>query len=261
MKNAKYILAVCLLAVATAASAQFANNAGGKRGTSRTVNTDSYSRIYVGYNPTTFKIDNKDADDVTYSGFTFGYTHGFSVSKKIPFFIEVGARLNYSFKKQDFSEYEGKDGIMDFFDEWDEYELGGEIDVKHTHMNIAVPVNLAYKWQLPNSEVAITPFVGVTFKYNLIAKTKINLSNELKDYYRDYDDNDEDDKPLTDINHFDKNDVGKDGQFSRFQVGWQIGAGLSYRALYIGFHYGSDFGEIYKKVKTSNWGLSLGYNF
>lgn len=47
----------------------------------------------------------------------------------------------------------------------------------------------------------------------------------------------------------------------RIQVGWQIGAGLSYKALYFGLSYGLDFTDFAKRTKTSNFAVSLGYNF
>ena len=55
--------------------------------------------------------------------------------------------------------------------------------------------------------------------------------------------------------------MGKDNTAKRFQFGWQIGAGLSYNALYIGLSYNIDFTKVAKKTKTSNFAVTLGYNF
>jgi len=269
MKHAKYILTLCLLAMVTTASAQFANNAGSKRGTARTVDTAPYDRIYVGYNPLTIKVDEKGVDDASFSGLSFGYTHGFSLSKKVPLFLEAGLKLNYTFKKKDFGEKDEND---------DEVFPGNNLaygagNMKFSYLSLSVPVNLAYKISIPNSEVSITPFVGVTLKYNILAKTKYKFDKDEDadedDYYYPYsgyaypydDEDGYNDGKDKDVDLFDKKDVSKNSQWNRFQVGWQIGAGLNYKALYVGFHYGSDFGEIYKKAKTANWGLSLGYNF
>lgn len=257
MKKFRFFLSLCLIMVAATASAQFAN--GSKKGSSAAVNTDSYQRFYVSYNPLTIKPDK--GDDTNLTGFTFGFTKGISISKSLPLFVEAGARLNYGFKSETADDVElyGKS-------EDNEYRFDGVVssETKMTYMGVTVPVNLAYKWTSSSSSVSIIPFVGLTFKGNIIAKTKTTgtfdgticdnhngdiLSDgtvELGEIKKDY---------------FDKKDVGKDGQWKRFQVGWQIGVGVDYKQLYVGFHYGSDFNEVCKKVNTSNWGVSLGFNF
>ncbi len=53
----------------------------------------------------------------------------------------------------------------------------------------------------------------------------------------------------------------KNATWKHFQMGWHIGAGLNYKALYLGLSYGTDFTEICKKTKTSNFAVSVGYNF
>lgn len=256
MKKFRFFLSLCLIMVAATASAQFAN--GSKKGSSAAVNTDSYQRFYVSYNPLTIKPDYKNAKNTTLSGVTFGFTKGISVSKSLPLFVEVGARLNFAFKSEDgygAGDFDWDD--EDWDDDWytnrpkdypydydydDEEEEGAK--TKYTYMGVVVPVNLAYKWSFASAPVSITPFVGVTFKGNIISKSK----TEVGDYESKAD-------------NFDKKDVGKDRQWKRFQAGWQVGVGVDYKQLYVGFHYGSDFNEVCKKVNTSNWGISLGYNF
>lgn len=87
MKNLKSILTMGLLFVSTAGFAQFANNGGHLRGGSvLTKNTDGYSRIYFGYNPTSVsydgKTDDSDVEDFTLNGITFGYTKGISLKSE-----------------------------------------------------------------------------------------------------------------------------------------------------------------------------------
>ena len=134
---------------------------------------------------------------------------------------------------------------MDFWGEEEDCKL------KTSTMNIAVPINVAYRFTLPNnSNVSITPFTGITLKGNLTMKQKC-----------EYDEDDGDDEDDDERDWFDKKDVGEKNTAKRFQVGWQIGAGLSYKALYLGLSYGLDFTELAKKTKTSNFAVSLGYNF
>ncbi|MDO4929794.1 MAG: outer membrane beta-barrel protein [Bacteroidales bacterium] len=221
MKAMKYFLTAALAVLATGASAQFTNGGSGSASSSGLVkDCTPYNRLYVSYNPQTI-------EEIDLTGFTVGYTHGISVSESWPVFVELGARLNYSFKNEDMESGYG---------EW-----------KYKYMNVAVPVNVAYKLTMPNGKLSITPYLGLTFKYNIKATCKNDYEDNsyLEDYETDY---------------FDKDDMGDD-KWKRFQVGWQIGAGLSYNALYVGLHYGSDFGEITDEVNTSNWGLTVGVNF
>lgn len=240
MKKFRFFLSLCLIMVAATASAQFAN--GSKKGSSAAVNTDSYQRFYVSYNPLSIKPDYDGAEDINLTGFAFGFTKGISISKSLPLFVEAGARLQYGFKSEDESQsgyYEGYPATVT----WEN---------KYTYMGIVVPVNLAYKWTPSSSPVSITPFFGITFKGNIIAKQKetitATVAGQSASEENDYD-------------YFDKDEVGKDGQWSRFQAGWQVGVGIDYKQLYVGLHYGGDFGEVCKKTKTSNWAVSVGFNF
>lgn len=240
MKKFRFFLSLCLIMVAATASAQFAN--GSKKGSSAAVNTDSYQRFYVSYNPLSIKPDWDGVEDINLTGFAFGFTKGISISKSLPLFVEAGARLQYGFKSEDESQsgyYEGYPATVT----WEN---------KYTYMGVVVPVNLAYKWTPSSSPVSITPFFGITFKGNIIAKEKVTttatVAGQSASDEKDYD-------------YFDKDEVGKDGQWSRFQAGWQVGVGIDYKQLYVGLHYGGDFGEVCKKTKTSNWAVSVGFNF
>lgn len=233
MKNLKSILTMGLLFVSTAGFAQFANNGGHSRGSSvLTKNTDGYSRIYFGYNPTSVsydgKTDDSDVEDFTLNGIMFGYTKGISLSQNMPLFLETGARFTYGFKSK----------TLSLGDDGDE-----KIETKA--MNIVVPVNLSYKFSFSENDFSLSPFVGVTLKGNILGKQKWV---------------DEDDSVENDF--FDKEDMeGKDNTWKRFQVGWQIGANVDYKSLSVGLHYGSDFSELAKKVNSSNWAITLGYSF
>ena len=234
MKNLKSILTMGLLFVSTAGFAQFANNGGHSRGGSvLTKNTDGYSRIYFGYNPTSVsydgKTDDSDVEDFTLNGIMFGYTKGISLSQNMPLFLETGARFTYGFKSQTLSSEDEEDDET--------------VDTKA--MNIVVPINLSYKFSFSESDFSVSPFVGVTLKGNVLGKQK--WSDEDDDFEYDF---------------FDKEDMGgKDNTWKRFQVGWQIGANVDYKSLSVGMHYGSDFSELAKKTNSSNWAITLGYSF
>lgn len=242
MKNLKFLVAAAMVMASATAFAQFANSGSGNNSSSSDDIVKGYDRVAVSYNSYKFSFDDDDADDVSLNGVGVEWIHGFSLSSTTPIYLETGLKFMYGFKSED-----GEISVL-CYDEYDDefYYDYADGSVKTTVMNLAVPINLAYRFTFSgNSDLAITPFTGVTLKGNLTAKQKYELD--------DYDDELEND-------WFDKKDVGKDTA-KRFQFGWQIGAGLSYKALYVGLSYGLDFSEFRKKTKTSNFAVTLGYNF
>ncbi len=232
-----------MLAIAASASAQFANTGGSQVAS---VDTEDYDRITISYNPQTLSPDYDNADNTTATGFSLGYTHGFSVSKQYPLFVEVGARLNYAFHSDDYDE------LVNNYE-----KVVATIKQKTNYMNLVVPVNIAYKFAV--GKAYITPYTGITLKANILAKTSYS-ADDVESGYEDAVDKYMDEN-YEDVDRFDKKDVGKDDQWKRFQIGWQIGAGVDFNNYYVGLHYGLDFSEIAKKLKSSNWAITLGYNF
>lgn len=250
MKNFKSILTLGMLFVSTAGFAQFANNGGSHSsggGSALIKDTKSYSGIYIGYNPTTISYDVKGVDNTTLNGFTFGYTKGISLSKKLPIFLELGARFNFGFKSENLSDEDDDDYYStrlsyDYDDYYDEDE---EETCKTTTASLVVPINVAYKLTFAGGDFSVSPFLGITLKGNILGKEKYEYGDEKET-----------------IDFFDKKDMeGKEYTWNRFQAGWQIGANLDYKALSLGFHYGSDFNEIAKKTNTKNWAINIGYKF
>lgn len=253
MKNFKSILTLGMLFVSTAGFAQFANNgsshsSGG--GSALIKDTESYSRIYIGYNPTTITSDIKGVDNTTLNGFTFGYTKGISLSKNLPIFLELGARFNFGFKSENLSEEDDDEDDDSYYStrlsyDDDYYDEDEEETCKTTTASLVVPINVAYKLTFAGGDFSVSPFLGITLKGNILGKEKYEYGDEKET-----------------IDFFDKKDMeGKEYTWNRFQAGWQIGANLDYKALSLGFHYGSDFNEIAKKTNTKNWAINIGYKF
>lgn len=253
METMKLYLSAFLMLAATTASAQFANsNASSVSNTSRNADTNGWQRISVSYNPTKIVYDYDGVDDLSVNGFSFGYTKGFSIAKEFPLFVEVGANATYSFGKEDYD------------------DLGLEEDILERKTNLFslnIPVNLAYKFSLPNGKVSIVPYLGVNFRGNIIGKQKYNLtidSNELgfseDEFWKEMEQKVEGFKQEVDM--FDKKDTGsKDYTWKRFQMGWQIGVGLNYNQFYFSVGYGKDFTELCKKTKVATTSITLGYSF
>ncbi|MGN0220714.1 MAG: outer membrane beta-barrel protein [Prevotella sp.] len=250
MKRIRLMAVITLLSVCAGAFAQFTNSSSSNNNSS----SDGWSSLWVQYNPSTFNVDIKDADNQNFTGLSVGYSKAFSITQGHPLFVEIGLGLQYSF-------YTNDDGTWTGFDEEDIEELREEgfFDPKEKFnmFSVKVPVALTYKFDLNNSNVSLLPFVGVNLRYNLSGKGKCewNLGSEYKEYKEYLED--------IDMNLFDKKDMGSsDATWKRFQIGWQIGLNAHIgKGLVLGASYGKDFSEIYKKCKISSFNINLGYKF
>ena len=106
--------------------------------------------------------------------------------------------------------------------------------------SLIVPVNLTYNIHFGRSNVSLSPFIGFTFKGNLKAKEYIDNKK---------------------IDYFDKDFMGDDYKWRRFQAGSQMGINLDIDNFYIGLHAGLDFNRINKINSTYNWGATIGAKF
>ena len=235
MKSIKVFATAAMLAVGMSASAQFS---GGGSSSSSTVDTNGWSSLWVEWNPSSFKYDVKNADNQSFTGLSVGYSQAFNVLPSKPLFVEAGLGLQYSFYKEDLG-----DGYDYYYDDYD-------AEQKFSMFSFKIPVNLLYKFDIPNSTVSLMPHAGINLRYNLSAKMKYTY----EDYYDD---------ESAEVDLFDKKDMGSDkATWNRFQLGWQIGVKARFgQSFLVGVSYGSDFSEIAKKTKISTTTISLGYAF
>lgn len=253
MKAIKILMMAGALAVATPAFAQFSNaSAGGNRstgGSSMVKDCTPYDRISLSYDywKSSKEMFYDDADAT--NGIAIDYIHGFSVSKTLPLFIETGVGANFGF----------------WGDTDDERYSDADVKYRFSQISLAVPVNVAYKFNI-NNDFSIQPYLGLNLKFNLYANMSTKIDCDDSDDQEDIDDLSDEQFRMAfgtprDMNMFDKDDMGKDGQWKRFQLGWHIGVGVNYKALYVGLSYGTDFMEICKKHSTSNFKVGVGFNF
>lgn len=173
MKGIKFMIAAALLAVATSASAQFANANGASTSDGILVKENSdYNRIQFGYAPQIFAASymGYSGESMTAQGFKAGYLHGFNITgQKLPLFVELGADLNFNTKG-------------------DALFLGGGTNVTTNLLSFNIPINLAYKLSFKNG-MWIEPYAGMSFKVNAVARMKangesVNLFNVVEDLKR-----------------------------------------------------------------------------
>lgn len=177
-----------------------------------------------------FNVLNVDDLDDNFKGATIGIVWGSNITQNVqPIFFESGVEAT-----------------------WNTYEESGyDETTKINLLSFSVPMNLVYKVEVPNTNAILSPFVGLNLKYHAMGKAKWE-----DDYYNE--------SESYDI--FDKKDMYGD-PFKRFQVGMNLGIGISINNLYIGYKFQPDFTPIMKdsyyneKIKTRTHQISLGVNF
>ena len=151
----------------------------------------SYHRFYAGYAPTVFYTDrgDKNVSDML-NGFDVGWMTGFNVTKcRLPLYTEVGVKANV--------------GLGDYRSDNDKF------------LAIEIPVNVAYRFSIPNTKIRLSPYLGVNFKVNALGKGENGF------------------------NYFDI-----DGS-KRFQFGMQVGGHFDFNHFYLGLGFSADFLPIF----------------
>lgn len=197
-----------------------------------------YNRIGLSYELET--LNQKHGDNMNLNGFGIGYLHGFQLSSTVPVYLETGLKMTAGFW--------GDSG-----DEMDDDYY--EFDQNLTKLSFAVPVNVSYRFKL-QSGISIQPYLGLNFKINALAKSKI----EVSEYESDYDDYEFAGSASKTI------DLLKgEGAANVFQLGWHVGVGFNYRWFNFGLGYGTDFINFNSHkpytISSSTFSLTVGYNF
>lgn len=176
----------------------------------------NYNRIFLGYAPTKFTTTGFNE---WLHGFNVGWSRGYNVTRNKcqPLYIEPGIGMNV-----------GLGELISTFDKMISFE---------------VPVNITYRWNIPNTRICLSPYLGFHFKVNV--------------YARDVDGND----------YFDAEG------FKNFQFGMQLGANFDFNRFYLGVGWNRDFIPFAKgtisyysysynlKVITSGVRVNLGFIF
>lgn len=238
MNKIQTLAAICALLCGATASAQFTTGGKSNGASASTQEIAPYNQFGISYTNVKYTWDipgDDDMDDISTNGISLKYIHGFSVSQKLPMYVETGLNLNFGFASND-------------VDIDEDYEDVLAISNKYQFAALAIPVNFAYKFNI-NETVAIKPYIGLNLKFNLMGRTKMNvdvLDDDLYDYI------DEDDLEGEWASYYSKKDMGdKDSVWNRFQMGWHIGADVQFNKFYVGLNYGTDFIKAWKYKKYS----------
>lgn len=173
---------------------------------------ENYTRLQVSYINNT--LTNVEEDAIAPKGFTLGGVLGLSVSDNLPIYLEPGINVSWSHSAKDLKAA----GIK-------------TSEVKFTYMNVAVPVNGVYKFEL-NDKVAFSGHAGLNFKVNFMAKQHTKTFDPVTG------------KQLakSDVSWISKDDMGdRENRANIFQLGGQVGAGVHLSQFYFGWQFQTDF--------------------
>lgn len=145
-----FLVAMCLSMSAQITSSQTSI-------THRTVIEEPHATGYFGWNSLYVEYLPFKISSVSYNGAALNYSHAFSLTQKIPLYLETGLGGQYSFKKQD--------GITTHF------------------ASVKIPLNVLYEYDIPGTSISVDPFVGARLRVNVWGETKYN--NDLFDGYGD----------------------------------------------------------------------------
>lgn len=216
----------------------------------------SYLNDHYGYN----KHFGEDAASFSANGIGVSYVHGFGLSESLPMFIETGLQFNTAIKSTTLE--------SDRFDVehlGETYYVDAKSKEKFTNINLAVPVNFVWRFNVADN-LTIAPYAGINFRVNVLGKVKysVDLDTNLPDDFEDEMLEGVEDADAS-SNLYSKKDMGDDGTWNRFQMGWQIGVGAEYSNIYLGVQYGTDFIPAFKyekaKVNTGRLAVTVGYSF
>ncbi len=222
--------------------------------------SEGFNSVYVQWNPSTFKPS--EGESTSFTGITLGYNHGFNLVANVPLFLEVGGAIQYSFRSKEETLVEEALRYLGtkVSDNWMYTE-------KVSFLSLKIPINLSYKHYFPNSNIAIAPYAGIILRGNIYGVYKIDANSDLSNrlavaiasgtaaYKWNL-------IPMsTDKDLFNKDDMGEDGVWKRFQIGWQAGINLYFSKFFAGASYGTDFTEISKDCNIRTVSVTCGYVF
>lgn len=231
----KIITLVAVLAMTLGANAQIVSSS------SRSISSapkEGYNRVYAQYAPTKY-------GDMSTTGFAAGYAKGISLTSSMPLFVEAGGQVRFNSKKED--------------------------GIKFSYLAIDVPVNVTYRWDVPNvAGFSIAPYAGLRLTGNIIGQAKaggekISFFDEddMKEFGFGYDDDDDYDAHSRATRAYDDDDEDDyDAETAnRIQFGMQLGVNFNYKMLTLGVGYSLDFNDYIKGASTKGLMISVGYNF
>ena len=197
------------------------------RSSSSSVSTEGWNTFYFMYSPTTLKEELKlKSGSVSESLDLTGLSLGYERAIGLTQSIPLFLKVGGELK----------------------YSFGNNDEFKFSFLSVKVPVSVAYDFSVTDN-IDILPYTGMYFRINAMGKEKYD--GEYSKYMDD-----------------DDFDVFSDGdeKWSRFQVGWQIGADVMFSKRFVaGINYSTDISKLYNedggKISSHAINIKLGIVF
>lgn len=227
---------------------------------SRDPMTKSYNRISASYELGFFKhYLIEDADHI--HGFGIGYTHGFSLSKTAPVFIEAGITGHFGFDRQEYPQIL----FFELVPSHDILAYPGILKQRGDLFSVSLPISIAYKFRI-GDDFCIEPFYGVTARLNLLADytQKMTIDNpegqEILDRLSPSQFHDK--FGIWQFQTaFDKEKLGGEA-WRRFNVRMHVGVNAQYKHVNLGISYNfRHCSKLSNTIRASYLNVSVGYNF
>ncbi len=126
------------------------------------------------------------------------------------------------------------------------FAFGEVLDKPASHIGMAIPVSFAYKFNIKDV-FTIKPYAGIDFNIGLVGKNRLSNDGDEEAEWNNWYDTDE------------------DSHWSRFNLGWHIGADFQYSHFIVGLKFTSDITKVYKNelthVNNNVIAVKLGYTF
>ena len=228
MKRLIYLVCAFMV-ISVSASAQFVTSSsnGATVGSSNSSVVSNIGTFGVSYSPTTYNTivgNSSNSEDLHSLSITWTTANALHPSQ--PVYFEYGVAALWTFLNDSDS---------------DNYTLSTNF------VGMKIPVSLLYKYDIPQTNIALAPYVGLDLTGYLYGKTTAKYGDTK-----------------TSISYFSKDDMG-DEKYNRINVGWHIGARAYVNDVFVGVAYEAPLTNLYKegnsKINFNYINITLGIAF
>ncbi len=233
MSRLKYLAVVALFACGMTANAQSEQS-------TKPIST-GWQSVWFNWNKSKVKSDYKEFNAIKFNQLSLGYSRAFSISRDLPLYVEGGLGLQYSYDKE-----------TNVFNE--------TANIYHTEkyrvLSAIVPAHVLYRWDIPSSKLALMPFVGLDFRFNIVGRNRREAAQIGDGSIQDFD------KKSYDLYEDSSDETYSHKAWKRFQWGWDFGVKLQYDKRYtIGLSWGREFNDFAQNSKIRTRAITLEYSF
>lgn len=219
------------------AYAQFTNQGAGNNSMS-SASSYQYESVFntfdITYSPQKFNsVDENSSSSLDLNAVSLNWAQAKALTSSYPIYIQYGLGFQYAWSTES------------------EKVSGASAKSTTSFLTAKIPLNLMYCFNIPSTNVLLLPHVGLNLQGHILGQQKVTAKYE-------------DETHSEKMSFFNKDDMD-DNTFSRFIVGWQIGAKVAFNKFVVGVAYEGPITNLYKdgdiKINTNQVNISLGIKF